>query len=413
MRAIKWWDLGVAAASVAVAAAIALDISGAGAPDVVIAVCALGLFIAAYVLIARPGLVRPRPWTQPAFVAVTAIALAAGCAGQPFFAVTQAVVYPLVWVLSGQRRRAIVGTVVIGFGVFVGFAFFAGIAEGGGRVVPAVATAGATATFGVAFAIAFGLWITGIVEYGEERARLVAELTAAQGEIEALSLDRGAAAERERLSRDIHDTLAQTLAGLALLAERAGRQLESGRADAAAETIGTVERLSRDALAEAREIVARTAAVPSDTALGDAVQRLADRFRAETGLTIDLALDLDVSGAVPRDTQLVVLRCLQEALSNVRKHAAATAVSVGLTTTAAGAATLEVQDDGRGFDPAARPDGFGLDGMRDRVALAGGVFEVASGEDGGTTVSVSLPAEDAAEETASASSGPSAEAVTP
>lgn len=413
MRAMKWWDLGVAAATSAVAAAIALDISGASAPDVVIAACALVLFVAAYVVIARPGLIRPRSWSQPAFVAVTAIALAAGCAGQPFFAVTQAVVYPLVWVLSAQRRRAIVGTVVIGFGVFVGFAFFAGVTEGGDRVVAALATAGATAGFGVAFAIAFGLWIAGIVEYGEERARLVAELTAAQGEIEALSLDRGAAAERERLSRDIHDTLAQTLAGLTLLAERAGRQLESGRADAAAETIGTVERLSRDALAEAREIVARTAAVPSDTALGDAVQRLADRFRAEAGLTIDLALDLDASGAVPRETQLVVLRCLQEALSNVRKHAAATTVSVGLTTTAAGAATLEVRDDGRGFDPADRPDGFGLDGMRDRVALAGGEFEAVSAPDAGTTLSVTLPAAEQASGSRERAPSTSTEAVTP
>ena len=93
----------------------------------------------------------------------------------------------------------------------------------------------ATAGFSVAFAIALGLWIASIVEYGEERARLLAELTAAQAEVEALSRDRGAAEERERLAREIHDTLAQTLAGLVILAERAGRQSRDGRADAAAD----------------------------------------------------------------------------------------------------------------------------------------------------------------------------------
>lgn len=198
--------------------------------------------------------------------------------------------------------------------------------------------------------------------------------------------------ERERLARDIHDTLAQTLAGLTLIAERAGRQFGDGRPEAAAESIATVERLSRDALAEARGLVARMAAVPSDAALGDAVDRLVDRFRAEVGLTIDLDLDLDSAGAVSREAQLVILRCLQEALANVRKHAAATHVGVRVETDDDGSALLTVSDDGRGFDPDAVRSGFGLDGMGDRVALAGGELDVASDPGAGTTLTVRLPA---------------------
>lgn len=388
----RWWDAAVIAASLVIAVAMTVGVTDASTVALVVAVGAILLFAAAYAFVARPGLADRRPWRLPVFAGLTAIALAAGCAVQPFFAIFQAIAYPLVWVLAARRRPAIIGSAVVALGVFLGVALFAGVLAGGEGVAGAVGTALASAAFGLAFAIAFGLWISSIVEYGEERARLVAELTAAQGEVESLSRERGAAAERERLSRDVHDTLAQTLAGLAILAERAGHQLAEERADAAADTIATVERLSRDALEEARAIVSRTAAVPSDAALGDAVDRLVGRFRAETGLTIDLELRLDSDGVLGRESQLVLLRCLQESLANVRKHAGATRVQVRVSAGPTGGARLEVVDDGRGFDPSARHDGFGLEGMAERVALAGGELEVSSGPSDGTTLVVELPA---------------------
>jgi signal transduction histidine kinase len=392
MQNRRWWDAAVIAASLMVAVALAAGTSGASSAAAAVAAVALLLFALNYLLVARPALTTPRPWRFVVFVAVAAVALAGGCAGEPFFAILQAIAYPLAWVLSANRREAIGGSAVIALGILIGFAVFSGILEGGDAVLPALAIAVAVAGFGFAFAIAFGLWMAGVVEYGLERARLVGELTAAQAEVEALSRDRGAALERERLARDVHDTLAQTLAGLAILSERAGRQLGEGRADAAAESIATVERLSRDALDEARAIVSRMAAVPSDAALGDAVDRLVSRFRDEAGLTIDLDLELESAGVLPRDSQLVLLRCLQESLANVRKHAAATRVEVRVSAGADGAAELIVTDDGRGFDVAARRDGFGLEGMAERVSLAGGAFEVSSITGGGTTLVVRLPA---------------------
>ena len=392
MQNRRWWDAAVIAASLMVVVALAVGSSGASSAAIAVAGAALVLFVLSYLLVARPALTSPRPWHFPVFVAGAAVALAGGCAGEPFFAILQAIAYPLTWVLAVGRRRAIAGSIVIALGTFTGFALFSGILDGGDAVVPALAIAAAVAGFGLAFAIAFGLWIASVVEYGEERARLVGELTAAQAEIEALSRDRGAAMERERLARDVHDTLAQTLAGLAILSERAGRQLGEGRADAAADSIATVERLSRDALDEARAIVSRMAAVPSDAALGDAVDRLVSRFRAEAGLTIDLDLQLDSAGVLSRESQLVLLRCLQESLANVRKHAAATRVDVRVSAGPDGAAQLAVADDGRGFDVAARRDGFGLEGMAERVALAGGELEVSSTPGGGTTLVVRLPA---------------------
>ena len=391
MQNRRWWDAAVLAASLMVVVALTVGSSGASSADTIVAGSALVLFALSYLLVARPALTSPRPWHLPFFVTGAAVSLAGGCAGEPFFAVLQAIAYPLTWVLAVDRRRAIVGSAVIAVGTFVGFAVFSGILDGGDAVLPALAVAAAVAGLGLAFAIAFGLWMAGVVEYGQERARLVGELTAAQAEVEALSRDRGAAMERERLARDVHDTLAQTLAGLAILSERAGRQLDEGHVDAAADSIATVERLSRDALDEARAIVSRMAAVPPDVALGDAVDRLVSRFRAETGLTIDLDLRLDSAGVLPRESQLVLLRCLQEALANVRKHAAATRIGVRVSSTPDGAAQLAVTDDGRGFDVAARRDGFGLDGMTERVALAGGELDVSSSH-GGTTLVVRLPA---------------------
>ena len=380
------------AASLMVVVALAVGPSDASPVDIAVAGAALVLFVLSYLLAARPALTSPRPWHFPVFVAGAAVALAGGCSGEPFFAIMLAIAYPLTWVLAVERRRAIGGSIAIALGTFVGFALFSGILDGGDAVVPALTIGAAVAAFGLAFAVAFGLWIMSVVEYGQERARLVGELTAAQAEIEALSRDRGAAMERERLARDVHDTLAQTLAGLAILSERAGRQLGDGRADAAADSIATVERLSRDALDEARAIVSRMAAVPSDAALGDAVDRLVSRFRAEAGLTIDLDLQLDSAGVLSRDSQLVLLRCLQESLANVRKHAAATRVDVRVSAGPDGGAQLAVADDGRGFDVAARRDGFGLEGMAERVALAGGELEVSSIPGDGTTLVVRLPA---------------------
>jgi len=392
MQNRRWWDAAVIAASLMVIVALVVGSSGASSAARAVAGSALVLFGLSYLLVARPALTSPRPWHFPVYVAVAAVALAGGCAGEPFFAVLQAIAYPLTWVLAAGRRRAIAGSIVIALGTFTGFALFSGILDGGDAVVPALAIAGAVAGFGLAFAIAFGLWIASVVDYGEERARLVGELTAAQAEVEALSRDRGAAMERERLARDVHDTLAQTLAGLTILSERAGRQLGEGRTDAAADSIRTVERLSRDALDEARSIVSRMAAVPSDAALGDAVDRLVSRFRVEVGLTIDLDLQLDSAGVLPRESQLVLLRCLQESLANVRKHARATRVHVRVSAAPDGGAQLAVADDGRGFDVAARRDGFGLEGMAERVGLAGGELEVSSTPGGGTTLVVRLPA---------------------
>jgi signal transduction histidine kinase len=133
--------------------------------------------------------------------------------------------------------------------------------------------------------------------------------------------------------------------------------------------------------------------------LAEALGRLADRFTAETGTPVRIEIP-DSAGSTTGDAaaDVVLLRAAQEALSNVRRHAAARAVVVRLGPDGRPAAPgqppalrLEVVDDGRGVADD-RPVGLGLSGMHERVAAAGGTLDVGPGDDGGTRVSVRLPA---------------------
>jgi signal transduction histidine kinase len=235
------------------------------------------------------------------------------------------------------------------------------------------------------FAIIMGNWISRIAEFGAEKACLLEELTAAQDELATLHRDAGVTAERARLSREVHDTVAQSLTGLVLLAQRARRGFASGGLDD--ETLELIETSARDALAETRALVAAAAPVElTQGGIADALQRLAERFERETRIRVSVTTTLDEP--LDRDAEVVLLRCAQEGLANVRKHSAAANARVELTTHA-GDARLVVTDDGRGF-PAEVHAGFGLAGLRDRLALAGGALEI-DGTPGATALTATLP----------------------
>jgi len=381
MSESRWWDAVVPIVAAAIVAPVLilsdLDVLGR----------ALVAASAALLIVAYFGFGRRlrRGGSTPlavVFVILLAISIGVGVAAAPFMAMLQTLAYPLVWVSVDTRRGGVLGSVAIGFGVFIG------LVAHGGFTIESLWEGILSAGLAVVFATALGLWISSIAEYGEERARLVTELTEAQSQVEALSRDRGAAEERERIARDIHDTLAQTLAGLVLLSERAGRQARDGRTDVAAEAIATIEQTAREALAESRALVARMAAVPADDALAAAIERLAARFRAEVGLAIDVEVAAGVD--LDREQQVVLLRCLQEALANVRKHARATLVVVTVAPHGEGIG-MTVRDDGVGFDPSAARTGFGLDGISDRATLAGGSVEVDSVPGRGSVLTILLP----------------------
>lgn len=279
----------------------------------------------------------------------------------------QALAAPLLWVSSGPSvRRAVIANVGLFGAVLAAFS----VDE------RSVLLLTVTQALSFAFSMVIGLWIAGLARATEERDRLIAELERAQASVARLSGEQATAAERSRIARDLHDTIAQDLTAIAMLAQRT-------EPDAAA--LRTIEEMAQRSLAEVRGLVAATAGVGLGDGLPVALERLGARFEAETGVAVSVSAE---RLELPVDAEVALLRTAQEALANVRKHAAATRVEVVLAADATGS-RLVVRDDGRGFDRASITRGLGLHGLDERMALAGGSLDIASSA-AGTTVTARL-----------------------
>ncbi|CAG7650528.1 sensor histidine kinase [Actinacidiphila bryophytorum] len=251
----------------------------------------------------------------------------------------------------------------------------------------------------LAFSAVVGSWIIRVIEQSTERAELVAELDASRGEIARLSAEHGALAERERLSREIHDTLAQGFTSILMLVQAVETELAADPA-LARRHLALMAGTARENLAEARALVAGTAPAGLDGgSLPDAVRRLAARHSEQTGAPATVAITGAVR-ALPAAVEVVALRSCQEALANSRRHAGP-AVPVALDLDyAEDTLRVAVRDTGRGFDPAGPPGGgYGLPGLRARAAEMGGTAAVDSAPGRGTSITVTLPLAAAARST--------------
>jgi signal transduction histidine kinase len=204
-------------------------------------------------------------------------------------------------------------------------------------------------------------------------------------------------AERRRWARELHDQTLQSLGGLRLLLSSALRSEDLGLAQGAMrEAVEHIEREIENLRAIITEL--RPAAL-DELGLRTALDALLDRQREQSGFEIEGELTLP--GPSTREARLdaelesTVYRLVQEALTNVAKHARANRVRVAVGESG-GELLIEVQDDGAGFDTDAASQGFGLIGMHERVSLAGGTLSISSGEHG-TLVKACLPARGRAE----------------
>ncbi|OUE26992.1 sensor histidine kinase [Clavibacter michiganensis] len=355
---------------------------------------AIAAMTALYLLVGRRALessaaaaaTEARLPPTPAAVVFLALVIPAatwGVASMSSFAVVQCVLCPLVWLLLDRVRDAVIGTLVLTGSIAVGFVV------GFGDLPGALPTMALSQGLSLGGTIALGLWITRIADLSRERLQLLEGLRAAQAQVEELGREAGTARERERLSADIHDTVAQDLTGLVMLAQRGRRELRGGETDAMDQTLAQLEAGARDALTQTRAIVAATAPVELTDGLAPALARLGARLARETGTPVEVRADAG-GRSVDRDAEVVLLRCAQEGLANVRRHAGATAVELVLARDG-GDVVLTIRDDGRGFDPARASGGYGLAGMRRRLAAADGRLDVASGPDG-TRLTARIPA---------------------
>jgi len=248
------------------------------------------------------------------------------------------------------------------------------------------AVAFGVATAGGGFSIFYSGWVSRIIKQSEERAVIIEQLEATRVELADAQHEAGRLAERQRLSADIHDTLAQGFTSILMLIQAAQADLDGSRPQAARH-LDLAAATARENLAEARVLVADLAPVQLDgSTLPDALRRLSGAPGSEA--RFDLA---GVPRPLPVATEVVLLRVCQEALANARKHAAAQTVAVRLGYDP-DAVRLEVSDDGTGFDPDQVSGGYGLRGMRARVSEAGGTVTVASEPGAGTRVSAVVPA---------------------
>ena len=203
----------------------------------------------------------------------------------------------------------------------------------------------------------------------------------------------GAAEERNRLAREIHDTLAQGLSATSLQLESAEALLETGSAESARDPLHRALELTRSNLEEARRSVLDLRAAPLEgRPLSEALEELVDRWSAETGVAARYRA-VNRGHPLPPSVEALLYRVCQEALNNVASHAEASRVEVRLVAST-GHASLSVVDDGRGFDTGSAPDDrHGIVGMTERAEALGGSL-VVSGEPGaGTRVEASAPLE--------------------
>ena len=200
-----------------------------------------------------------------------------------------------------------------------------------------------------------------------------------------------AEAERQRLARELHDAVTQTLFSASLIAEVLPRLMERNP-DEGKRRLEELRQLARGALAEMRTLLLelRPQAL-LNAKFSDLLKQLGEAITARSRVPVQVVCQSSAEPTFPPDVQVALYRIAQEALSNVVRHAGATMVVVKLLTKPH-EVTMIVDDDGRGFDPAAVPAGrYGLLGMNERVKLLGGTLTLTSKVSKGTALEVRIP----------------------
>lgn len=251
-----------------------------------------------------------------------------------------------------------------------------------------------------ALLIAVVLGFRALIAESSARAELIEELERTRGQLAETERRAGVEEERVRLGRELHDTVAQHLSSIQLLLQAA--EHEPGERASSAR-IGQARDAAAEALGETRRVISDLSPAPlAEAALPVALARLAEQASARGRVRASFRME-GAARRLPMPVEATLLRIAQEAVANVERHSGATACELVLALEP-GAATLEVADDGRGFDPdpalaraaEAAPggaSGYGIAGMRARAAELGGNAAIVAAPGEGTLVSVRIPLE--------------------
>lgn len=300
--------------------------------------------------------------------------------------------FPLFFVILHLLRPLWLGALglVAVLAVLV-FSFVSSGTTGAGAVIGPV--------IGAAFSVMVFIVYEALVRDSLEQRRALAELEAARSELAVAHHAAGVAAERDRFSAEIHDTLAQGLNAIVLTA-RAGLAADAQPR----QSLETILELASANLAEARDIVRGSAAIapagrdadlmPEITAALERIGITLGEPAGQDGVVVDLRDERSPqarsASLTPAARRLVVLAA-SSLVSNVLRHAGAQRAVVTLEAPDASQLTVDVVDDGAGFTPSRAAEGFGLSSLRERAERLGGRLLVESAPGDGTAVSLQIP----------------------
>ncbi|SDT05422.1 sensor histidine kinase [Microlunatus soli] len=247
---------------------------------------------------------------------------------------------------------------------------------------------------GATVAVVISVVYRDLAEQTRQRARLIDQLTSTRDELAASERQAGMLAERERLARELHDTVTQELTGIILLL-RTARDTKTGSSTALHDQLDIAIDSAGSVLTETRRMVqALTPTQWSESSLPEALNRV---LAASTGPDTRLHLDGE-QRSVPTPVAVALLRAAQEGVANAVRHARADRIDVTLTFLP-DAVSLDVVDDGIGFDPeqpygSTTGTGLGLSGLRTRIAELDGTMEIESVPGQGTALNLTVPRKD-------------------
>jgi NarL family two-component system sensor histidine kinase YdfH len=247
------------------------------------------------------------------------------------------------------------------------------------------------------------LYTTMYVRQAEARGRaqaLAHELEIANRQLSDYAArveDLTIAAERQRMARELHDTLSQGLAGLILQMEAVDAHLEGARTNRARTILQQAMEKARTTLKDARRVIDDLRR-SGQLGLGEAIQQEVEHFNTSTGIPCEA--DVSLPGSLPETMNEVVIRVVAEGLTNIARHARAKSARLRVAEMDVDEEMqIEISDDGIGFDPKVVEAGhYGLLGMRERIRLAGGTLEIRSEPGIGTQLMIRLPLENPAHE---------------
>ncbi|MBM7780411.1 sensor histidine kinase [Arthrobacter tumbae] len=380
LRGMRWWHVGFYTVLSVVVLVVLLLVDGDWTRAAMLV--ALGVLATAYPFLTR--LQHLGSWRPTAYVVLLVCTVGLSAFLSSYGAILLFVAFPQIWMFSNTPRRGLVATAILCVVVAMGQLNLTGTDPENLRSV------GLQVLVSFLGSSMIGLWIYKIIDQSEDRGQLIASLEATRAELAEAHKQQGAMAERERMSREIHDTLAQGFTSIVMLTEAAQARLRRAPTGGGIPgELAAIGETARENLREARALIA--SAGPSQLQGGDllgALRRLGeatgrDGRRAEVFLP-------DVLPPLTSPEQIAVLRCAQEALSNVRRHSHAEEVRLTVDTQG-GNLVLMVSDNGRGFPQEDSNGGYGLTSMRTRLAEISGTLAVDSAPGHGTRVTMTVP----------------------